>query len=147
MSKKSSSFKRKLRSPKIGFRYFRIWGHPVEPRNFTYFKEKLKPGEILFKFRGRDIFLRIYEEFVGMEDRHTRVGNTWVRHRVPYSKYLRARYRSSGLCGSILLGSYYRTLAQAQRELDMYASGCQKDGLPELIQYHTELDVQYHTWA
>lgn len=32
----SKPFKRKLKNTKFGFRYFRIWGHPLKPNQVAY---------------------------------------------------------------------------------------------------------------
>jgi hypothetical protein len=139
MSKKSSSFKRKLKARKFGFRYYRIWGNALEDYNVAYHQEKCDANKCVIKFS--DTFITLYTEarFVGMDDSPKWVGGKFVQSLVPYSKSLRDRY-SNSLDGSLLLGCYFKTLAQAQRELALYASGCKTEGLQDLILYHKEMD-------
>ena len=118
MSKKSSSFKRKLKSAKVGFKYFRIWGWPIKEYNRSYIESVYgnRPDHALFDFNGQ--LIQLYIE-------HGEV----------------ASRGSLFLNGSLTNGCYFRTESQALRELRMYSSGCKTDGLLELIAYSAEIDA------
>ena len=130
MSKKSSSFKRKLKSKKVGFQYFRIWGWPISEYNRTYIESryKIKPDHALFEFNGQLIHLYVEQGVVGYSNCDGHLS-------------LLQRRRSHSLDGTLITGCYFRTKAQALRELQMYSSGCKTEGLIELIEYRDEIDA------
>ena len=138
MSKKSSSFKRKLQARKFGFRYYRIWGSPLRSPEAVSFARK-DPSSAVFQFYGTTIQLRVEVGYVGMDNHMKWKQGVYSPSLVPYEKGFRKRYQR-GLNGSLLPGCYFRTVAQAQRELALYASGCKTDGIPELIEYHQDMD-------
>lgn len=130
MSKKSSNFKRKLKSLKVGFQYFRIWGSPIKEYNRQFFESKYgsNPDHALFDFNGQLIHLYLEKGFLGYGCSSDKLELFWS-----------CPGRSS-LNGSLTSSCYFRTKAQALRELQMYSSGCKTDGLPEMIDYHAEID-------
>lgn len=140
MSKKSSSFKRKLKARKFGFRYYRIWGHTLEDYNVAYHQEKCDANKCVFKFGDTYIFMYVEVGYVGMSTSPDWVQGKLVPRLVPYEKSFRDRC-GNGLNGSLLPSCYFKTLAQAQRELAMYASGCKTEGLQDLIWFHKKMDA------
>jgi hypothetical protein len=135
MSKKSSSFKRKLKARKFGFRYYRIWGTSIRESAAAYHQEKCDVNKCVVKFGNTYISLYVEVGFVGMDSSPNWVNGKFVPRLVPHKKLFRDRCVND-LNGSLLPGCYFKTLAQAQRELALYASGCKTEGLPELIWYH-----------
>ena len=132
MSKKSSPFKRRLKAAKFGFRYYRIWGRPI-PSADAFASTEKDPSSAVFQFCGTTIRLTADVGYVGIPTQ------PFSKILVPFKKSFRKRYAHI-LNGSLLPGCYFRTVAQAQRELALYASGCKVDGLPELIRFHQRMD-------
>jgi len=110
MSKKSSSFKRKLQARKFGFRYYRIWGHPLWSPEAVSFARK-DPSSAVFQFYGTTIQLRVEVGYVGMDNHMKWKQGVYCPNLVPYEKDFRKRYQR-GLNGSLLPGCYFRTVAQ-----------------------------------
>lgn len=133
MSKKSSSFKRKLKTKPHGMVYYRIWGWDIKHDNLEYWIEKVKNSDgryALISYEGHHIILSIYRDMIGVSDYDG-------KHQIVSDKRIRAMKMMNG---SLTNGCYFRTFQQASKELQMYASGCKTEALDELIEYHEQLD-------
>ena len=127
---KSKAFKRKVKSPRFGFQYYRIWGWPLPPHAVSFHQEHhgLNPNVAIFKHPTFG-WLRLSVE---------RCTFGCSRERVSASTFNRYRLRPCPLNGAIS-DRYYRKHTQALRVLREYADGIRHDGLAEMVHYHEQV--------
>lgn len=110
---KQKAFKRKLKQPKQGFCYWRIWGNPIT--NPDYHQSLQAP------------LCGVFE--------HPILG--WFVLRAEYSIMSNTKYKM--LDGS-LANRYFKKAKAAQACLRDYELGRTSEGLAELARYHTDFD-------
>jgi hypothetical protein len=114
----SKHFRRKVKNPKFGFRYYRIWGHPLREQNVPYHQRTYgqNPDYLIFK---HPVFgwltLYVCEEFV------------------KYPKF-------KMLCGA-LAHRYFNKKSAALRVLDDYKTLRTTAGLHSMCDHHHEMDL------
>lgn len=123
---KSKAFKRKLKKPYHGFRYYRIWGWPLDVDNVLYHKDKYGKDPLVAVFYHKEFgWLRLAVDRVRMS---------------PAAARYRHQSADHALNGTIS-NHYFSKEAQALRILREYADGIRHDGLTEMVDYHQRVDA------
>lgn len=119
---KSKQFKRKLARPRVGLRYYRIWGWPLRYENMAHHQALYKSDPSRAVITHPDfgwLHLMVEECTVFPYPRH-RPGS-WV------------------LSGSVS-DRYFKKESQALRVLSEYRDLIRHDGLADMVGYHEDLD-------
>lgn len=111
----SKSFRRKLKKLTVGFRYYRLWGTPLDPENLSYHQPPKDKNTVVFC--------------------HPLYG--WITLYVLESTVPQRPY--SVLNGS-LDGRFFRKESAARRILNDYAELRTSKGLQGLCEYHWSLN-------
>lgn len=113
---KSKPFARRLKNLKVGFRYFRIWGNPLQPHNVPYHLSKPDSDAVVFE--------------------HPVFG--WMTLYVLEATVLNRPY--IGRCGS-LDNRFFSKRAAALRVLEDYKALRTDLGLADMCEFHREMDL------
>lgn len=135
---KHKAFKRALKKPYFGLRYYRIWGWPLKQTSVSAHQNDAEEdtSKRVFQFGDTWITLHVFEEFVGSP-----YGAPTYR-----KGKRRAHARTQDMCGALTSGCVFKTKAQALKCLDDYAAGRTQAGLHRLYSYHQGLDGLEDLW-
>lgn len=135
---KHKAFKRALKKPYFGLRYYRIWGWPLEHHNVRHHQHECEKdsNKRVFQFGATWVTLFVFEEFVG-----SAYGVPPYRRG---KRYAHARYQD--MCSAVTVSCIFKTKAQALKRLDDYAAGRTQDGLHSLLDFHQGMDGLEDLW-